>query len=78
MIEIRNKTAGPIQLIVRSFSKRREHAKALTTLNIPGRASVVLKDEQVVKEYLERSKQWKLLTYRYIEQENTEVHEEER
>lgn len=76
MIEIRNKTAGPVQLIVRSFSNRREHAKAFTTLNIPGHKTVLLEDERVVPEYLERSKQWKLLSARYVEKVNTEVQEE--
>jgi len=66
MIEIRNKTPGPVQLVVRSFSDRREHAKAMTVLNIPGRKTVLLKDEQVVSEYLDRNVKWGLLTAKQI------------
>lgn len=73
MIEIRNKTAGPVQLIVRSFSDRREHAKALTRLNIPGHKKIHLADERIVPEYLERCKRWGLLSARTIN--NEEVHD---
>jgi hypothetical protein len=72
MIEIRNKTSGPVQLVVKSFSPRREHAKALTVLNIPAKKTRLLKDEQVVDTYLERNIKWGLLSARHIP--NDEVH----
>jgi len=77
MIEVRNKTPGPVQLVVRSFSDRREHAKAMTVLNIPGRKTVLLEDERVVSEYLDRNVKWGLLTTRQI-QSNEEAHKKER
>ncbi len=75
MIEIRNKTAGPVQLIVRSFAPNREHAKAFTSKNIPGRTTILLSDEQVVDTYLERNKKWGFLSARYIP--NDEIPSEE-
>ena len=66
MIEIRNRTAGPIQLVVRSFSDRREHAKAMTILNIPGRKTILLEDERIVPNDLERKVKWGLLSTRTI------------
>ena len=62
MIEIRNRTAGPIQLVVRSFSDHREHAKAMTVLTIPGRKTITLAEERIVKNDLDRKVEWGLLT----------------
>jgi len=76
MIKIRNKTSGPVQLIVRSFSPRREHAKAFTCQNIPAHQTILLPDERVVDTYLERSKKWGLLSATYIP--DNEVHKEEK
>ena len=73
MIVLRSKM-GPTQLVVKSFSPRREHAKALTTINIPGNKSVYLSDERIVDEYLERSKKWGLLSAKYIP--DNEIQEE--
>ena len=76
MIKIRNKTNGPVQLIVKSFSNRREHAKALTVKNIPANLPVYLSDERIVDEYLQRSEKWGLLSATYIP--DNEVHKEEK
>lgn len=71
MIEIRNKTKGPVQLIVRALSENREHVKEFTTLNIPGHKTVLLSDERVVKEYLDRNQRWGLLSAKYVAPDNT-------
>jgi hypothetical protein len=73
MIEIQNKTPGPIQLVVRSFSDRREHAKAMTVLNIPGRKSVPLAEERIVKDDLDRKVKWGLLAYKTITNQEEEI-----
>jgi len=75
MIELRSKNQ-PVQLIVKSFSKRREHAKALTVKNIPANKRVYLPEERIVDEYLERCKKWGLLSARYIP--DNEVPKEEK
>ena len=66
MIEIRNRTHGPVQLIIRSFSDRREHAKAMTVLNIPGKKSILLAEERVVQSDLDRKVAWGLLAFKTI------------
>jgi len=66
MLEIRNKTRGPVQLIVKSFSNRREHSKSFTTLNIPGLQTVMLEDERVYDVSVERLKKWDMISARYI------------
>jgi len=76
MMQIRNRHKGPTQLVVRSFSERREHARAFTTLNIPGNTTITLPDERIVTEYLERSKKWGLLSTKYIP--DNEVQKEEK
>ena len=50
MIEIRNRTQGPVQLVVKSFSERREHSKALTVKNILANETIRLPDERVEEE----------------------------
>lgn len=71
MIEIRNLTPGPFQLIVRSFSPRRTHSKAFTTLIIPGHKVRVIKDEQAIDIYLNRGKKHGLIDYRYVPENET-------
>jgi len=73
MIEIKNRTPGPIQLMVRSFSKRNEHPKAFTTLTIPGFKTILLEDDEVITKYLERNKNWGLLSYVNISNSNKET-----
>ena len=75
MIEIKNKEKGCIQLPVKSLSKRREHSKALTVLNIPGRKTKLIPDEQAVEEYLERAKKWGQISYRYVPDSQVEQEE---
>lgn len=75
-VKIRNKTPGPVQLVVRSFSDRREHAKAMTVKNIYGHKTIFLKDEQVVSEYLDKNIKWGLLTAEYFD-ENIEANDKE-
>ena len=67
MIEIRNKTPGPVQIIVRSFSERRTNAKAFTVLNIPGFQIREISDERAIDLYLNRAKREGLITTRYVE-----------
>ena len=66
MIEIKNRTAGCVQLIVKSFSPRREHSKAFTCLNIPGHKKVRISDKRAVRTYIERSEKWGFISTRYI------------
>lgn len=75
MIEIRNKTPGPVQLIVRSFSHRRKHARAFTCQNIPGLKTIYLKDERAVDKYIKLAEKEGLITARYIP--NTDRQKEE-
>ena len=73
MLEIRNKTPGPINLTVRSFSDKRVHTNAMTCKVLPGREKCILEDEQVVNTYIERYKKWGLIATKYIP--NTRVKE---
>ena len=66
MIEIRNKSAGPVQIVVRSFSDRREHAREMTVLNIPGKKTFEISEERVVPGELERKKKMGLINFRTI------------
>ena len=66
MIEIRNKTTGPVQLIVRSFSDRRKHVKQLTCMNIPGLRTVLIEDERGVDKYIKQAESWGLISTRRI------------
>jgi hypothetical protein len=65
MIEITNKQASPLQLIVRSKKK----VRAFTTLIIPGRGKghnkLIIEDEQKT-EYIDRLKEWELISTRVI------------
>lgn len=71
MYEIKNRTAGPVQLVIRSRNSysplvERKHSHAFTCLNIPGFRTVLIEDERIVDKYLEQCKTWKLLSYRQI------------
>lgn len=65
MIEIKNKTKGPVQLLIRS----RRSPRSFTTLNIPGVGAgnnrFLLEDERNT-EYVERAEQMGLISTRYI------------
>lgn len=65
MIEIKNKTRSPVQLVVRS----RKAPKAFTTLNIPGVGAgnnvYYLEDERNT-EYVERAAKMGLISTRHI------------
>jgi hypothetical protein len=72
MLEVKNKSKSPIQIIVRS----RTAPRAFTTLNIPGVGAnkniVYLQDEQVT-EYIERvEKETNLISTRYITKRDLE------
>jgi len=65
MLEVRNKSRSPIQIVVRS----RKAPRAFTTLNIPGIGAgknVVYIDDERKTEYIDRIEDWKLITTRYI------------
>lgn len=65
MIEIRNKTKSPVQLIIRS----RTAPKAFTTLNIPGIGAgnnVYLLEDERNTEYVERAENFGLISTRYL------------
>jgi hypothetical protein len=65
MIEIKNKTKGPVQVLIRS----RRSPKSFTTLNIPGigsgRNTYLLEDERNT-EYVERAEKIGLITTRHL------------
>jgi len=65
MIEITNKTRGPVQLVVRSCKA----PKSFTTLNIPGIGAgnnrYCLEDERAT-EYIERAEKLGLISTRHI------------
>jgi hypothetical protein len=65
MIEIRNKTKSPVQLVIRS----RKAPKAFTTLNIPGigagKNTYMLEDERTT-EYVERAEKLGLISTKQI------------
>lgn len=67
MIEIKNKTLGPFQLLVRS----KKAPRAFTTLNIRGIGKgdnvVLVEDERIIPEILERGIKTGMITTRYIE-----------
>jgi len=65
MIEVRNKSRSPVQLIVRS----RKAPRAFTTLNLPGvgaKNNVCLLEDEKVTEYIDRLEQKGLISTRYI------------
>ena len=65
MIEVTNKTSGPLQLIVRS----RKVARGFTTLVIPGRGkgkNVLLLEDELKTEYIDRLEHLQLIVTRKI------------
>ena len=65
MIEIKNKTKGPVQVLIRS----RRSPKSFTTLNIPGvgsgRNSYLIEDERNT-EYVDRAEKMGLVSTRHL------------
>ena len=65
MIEIKNKTKGPVQVLIRS----RKSPKSFTTLNIPGIGSgkniYMLEDERNT-EYVDRAEKLGLISTRHL------------
>lgn len=65
MIEVKNKTRSPIQLVVRS----RKAPSSFTTLIVPGIGkgmNVRLIEDELVTEVIERVEKMGLITTRYI------------
>lgn len=65
MIEIKNKTRGPVQILIRS----RKSPRAFTTLNVPGVGAgnniYMLEDERNT-EYVERAEKMGLISTRHL------------
>lgn len=65
MIEIKNKTRGPVQVLIRS----RRSPKSFTTLNIPGvgsgRNTYLMEDERNT-EYVDRAEKMGLISTRHL------------
>lgn len=65
MIEITNRTSGPVQVLVRS----RRKARAFTSLTIPGRGSgcnVKVIPDELYTEHIDRVERWKFISTRRI------------
>jgi hypothetical protein len=65
MIEIKNKTKSPIQLVIRS----RKAPRSFTTLNIPGLGAgnnVYLLEDERNTEYVERAEKLGLISTRQV------------
>lgn len=65
MIEVKNKTKSPVQLVVRS----RKAPRSFTTLIIPGIGkgkNVRLLDDELKTEYVDRVEKMGLISTRYI------------
>lgn len=65
MIEIKNKTKSPVQILIRS----RKAPKSFTTLNVPGIGAgnnVYLLEDERSTEYVERAEQMGLISTRHI------------
>ncbi len=66
MIEVTNKTRGPVQLLVRS----KEHASQFATLIIPGIGAgkniKLLEDEVIITEIKERVEKLGMISTRYV------------
>ena len=77
MIEIRNRTKGPVAIICRSFAANREKVKSMTVLNIPGNKTITVADERVEEMYLQRHKKWGQIDFRYVSN-NEPVNKEEK
>jgi len=65
MIEIKNKTRGPVQILIRS----RKSPRAFTTLNVPGvgagNNTYMLEDERNT-EYVDRAEKMGLISTRHL------------
>lgn len=72
MREIRNKSEGPTQLVVRSFAGATDNANEFTVLNIPGRNIFFIEDDRIVDVYVKRSEQQQLIASRKITKEDFE------
>ena len=65
MIEIRNKTRGPVQLVIRS----KKAPKSFTTLNVPGIGAgnnIYLLEDERNTEYVERAEKLGLISTRQL------------
>jgi hypothetical protein len=65
MIEIRNKTRSPVQILIRS----RRSPKAFTTLNVPGigaGCNVYMLEDERNTEYVERAEKIGLISTRHL------------
>jgi hypothetical protein len=65
MIEIKNKTRGPVQILIRS----RRSPKAFTTLNVPGVGggnNIYMLEDERSTEYVERAEKMGLISTRHI------------
>lgn len=65
MIEIKNKTRGPVQILIRS----RKSPKAFTTLNVPGVGAgnnVYMLEDERNTEYVERAEKMGLISTRHL------------
>lgn len=65
MIEIKNKTKGPVQVLIRS----RKSPKSFTTLNIPGIGSgknTYLMEDERNTEYVDRAEKLGLISTRHL------------
>jgi hypothetical protein len=69
MIEITNKTRGPVQLIVRSMSKEKNVGHAFTCLNIPGIGAgknVYLLEDERYTDYIDRAEEAGFITQKRV------------
>lgn len=65
MIEIKNKTRGPVQILIRS----RKSPKSFTTLNVPGIGAgnnIYLLEDERNTEYVERAEKLGLISTRHL------------
>lgn len=70
MFNITNRTNGCVQIVVKSFSKKRKNTKEISTLNIPARQKISLPDERIIDEYLNRYKKWGLISFEYVNEKD--------
>mgnify|MGYP003420474085 FL=1 len=63
MIKVKNKTKGPVSVIVKSFSAKRQHTKSLTSLLIPGLKTVLISDERAILPHLEKLRKEGLISF---------------
>lgn len=65
MIEIKNRTKSPVQILIRS----RKSPKSFTTLNVPGigaGSNTYLLEDERSTEYVERAEKMGLISTRHI------------